>query len=318
MEKDFVELNTSVEEFLLALLEKNPHNRMAFELLMAHYLAVGRPDGVAAWLPRLKDFSYPGIPRLYQEAAIIQARSTGKRPVVPGYELDAAVLARADQFASLAAGRGAKKGRRRRLLQRVLAIPTSSIGLSAFRDGDSMRWILDRAARLARRILHGSGESRYGLILAATVAALVAATAWAVWDRRPDVDGAVAVPRPPRISPDYSGIVIPPNIAPLNFTVQERGRRFLVRIRAEMGEPIEVVSGGPAITIPPTQWRRLLQANRGHDLEIEVYAEAASRWERYQRFVNRIAQEESTAISSTVSSAPFTTAGVRRPSINAT
>ena len=48
---------------------------------------------------KLKDFSYPAIPRLYQEAAIIHARSTGKRPVIPGYELDAAVLASADQFA---------------------------------------------------------------------------------------------------------------------------------------------------------------------------------------------------------------------------
>jgi len=110
VEKDFVELNTSVEEFLLALLEKNSRNRMAFELLMAHYLAVGRPDGVAAWLPKLKDFSYPAIPRLYQEAAIIHARSTGKRPVIPGYELDAAVRARADQFASLAAGARSREG----------------------------------------------------------------------------------------------------------------------------------------------------------------------------------------------------------------
>jgi hypothetical protein len=108
--KDYVALDTSVEQFLQMLWERNPHNRMAFELLMAHYLAVGRPDGVAAWLPKLKDFSYPGIPRLYQEAAIIHARTSGIRPVIPGYELDAAVLARADQFARLTAAARNREG----------------------------------------------------------------------------------------------------------------------------------------------------------------------------------------------------------------
>lgn len=155
-----------------------------------------------------------------------------------------------------------------------------------------MRWILDRFARLARRIRHSSSKPSYGLILAVTVAALVAAAAWAVWSGVPDIDGAVAIPRGPRISPDYSGIVIPPNIAPLNFTIQEPGRRFVVRIGAETGEPIEVVSRRSAIVIPPAQWRRLLQANRGRDLEIEVHAEVETGWQRYQRFVNRIAQED--------------------------
>ena len=33
-------------------------------------------------------------------------------------------------------------------------------------------------------------------------------------------EGIVRVPRPPVISPDYTGVVIPPNMAPLNFTVR--------------------------------------------------------------------------------------------------
>jgi hypothetical protein len=115
--KDYVELNTSVEAFLQALLERNPHNRMAFELLMAHYLAVGRPDGVVAWLPRLKDFAYPGIPRLYQEAAVIHAQTSGQRLVISGHELDAAVLARAERFARLAA----EAQNRERAIQAALA-----------------------------------------------------------------------------------------------------------------------------------------------------------------------------------------------------
>ena len=32
--------------------------------------------------------------------------------------------------------------------------------------------------------------------------------------------------------PDYSGIVIPPNVAPLNLKVRESGRKFCLRLRA--------------------------------------------------------------------------------------
>ena len=102
-ERDFVDLNTGVEEFLLALLERNPRNRMALELLMAHYLIIGRPDGVVAAFPQLEDLAYTRMPRHYQEAAAIQSRSTGVRRAVSGCELDGAVLARAGQFASIVA-----------------------------------------------------------------------------------------------------------------------------------------------------------------------------------------------------------------------
>ena len=63
-----------------------------------------------------------------------------------------------------------------------------------------------------------------------TAAVLVAMSAIAVggWrligPGRPAVDDAEDVPRPPRISPDYLGITLPPNIAPLNFVVHEDAR----------------------------------------------------------------------------------------------
>lgn len=133
-------------------------------------------------------------------------------------------------------------------------------------------------------------KTRY-LVLVALAAAIAVGTAWAVWRRPPNVARAVAISRRPQIQPDYAGVVIPPNIAPLNFAIQERGRRFLVRIGSEAGEPIELVSRSARIAIPPARWRRLLEANRGRELEIEVYAEVASRWQRYQSVVNQIAEE---------------------------
>jgi len=68
MATDFCEPVRSVEEDLLALLEVNPRNRMAFEYLMAVYLLDGRLDRVAENIHRLDDLGYEGLPRHYAEA----------------------------------------------------------------------------------------------------------------------------------------------------------------------------------------------------------------------------------------------------------
>jgi hypothetical protein len=91
LDKDRVAFVGSEEGMLLALLERNPHNKMAFELLMGFYLRAGRPEKVVANLTRLKDFSYPRVPHHYQEAWVIHTDSS------PEFELDPEVLRRAQQ-----------------------------------------------------------------------------------------------------------------------------------------------------------------------------------------------------------------------------
>ncbi|MHB8898316.1 MAG: DUF6057 family protein, partial [Thermoguttaceae bacterium] len=61
----------TVDEFLQALLDRNPRNKMAFDLLMAFYLSAPYPDKVAENLSRLKEFGYVTVPRHYQEAWVI-------------------------------------------------------------------------------------------------------------------------------------------------------------------------------------------------------------------------------------------------------
>jgi tetratricopeptide (TPR) repeat protein len=102
--RDSIVRETRAEEFLQILLEQNPHNKMAFELLMAHYLCEGRPDKAVENLPRLKDFSYSRVPRYYQEALVIHTLSTGRPPRSPGFEIDPAVLQRAEGFRRIVAG----------------------------------------------------------------------------------------------------------------------------------------------------------------------------------------------------------------------
>lgn len=129
-------------------------------------------------------------------------------------------------------------------------------------------------------------------LIAAAVLLAAAAISWLLWPAdRPDAN-AEAVFRQPIVAPDYSDIVLPPNIAPLNFVVREEGRHFFVRLSGQTGESIEIASSSPSIAIPLRPWRRLLQANRGQTLQIDVFAQSAGKWRRYQTIVNRIADDE--------------------------
>jgi hypothetical protein len=97
-------------------------------------------------------------------------------------------------------------------------------------------------------------------------------------------ESPVAVARAPRITPDYAGIVIPPNIAPLNFRIDEPGRRYAARIHSDSGEPIEVLGKAGEID--------LLRANVGKELSVDVYVKTEDgKWNQYQTIRNRIAEE---------------------------
>lgn len=109
------------------------------------------------------------------------------------------------------------------------------------------------------------------------------------------------VDRAPKLRPDYGGVVLPPNIAPLNFAIQEPGTRYFVRVHAPHGEPIELSGKSPEIRIPPRPWHRMLRNNRGGTLHLDVFvrpgptAQAKSEpgpWQRFARVTSTIAQED--------------------------
>ncbi len=133
-----------------------------------------------------------------------------------------------------------------------------------------------------------------GSFLTTPLALLAFAAAWSVGacrDKTPEP--IVTVPRPPQITPDYAGIVIPPNIAPLNFVIHEPGRKYQVTIHSATGEAIEVVSKTGEIVIPLNRWRDLLTHNAGKELCIDICAKTdAGTWSRYQTIVNTIAAEK--------------------------
>ncbi len=107
------------------------------------------------------------------------------------------------------------------------------------------------------------------------------------------IDRYTFIGRGPSIRPDYCGTVIPPNIAPLNFLVQESGSHYCVRIYSKQGEPIEVFSRSPKIVIPEDSWHELLNMNRGEQLYFDVFVKTRNdRWDRFSTITNKIACED--------------------------
>ncbi len=98
--------------------------------------------------------------------------------------------------------------------------------------------------------------------------------------------------RVPALYPDYAGITIPPNIAPLNFFIQEPGERFNVVIRGEEGSPIRLSNSKASVRIPARPWGQLLRANAGKLLNVEIQAEQAGAWHSFAAITNTVAREE--------------------------
>ena len=93
------------------------------------------------------------------------------------------------------------------------------------------------------------------------------------------------------IYPDYNGVTIPPNIAPLNFQIQENGEKF--RVVCGAGEnQIKVENRDGCISFPMKDWKRLLDKNRGGEFIFEISVNKDGQWHTFKKLVNRIAQQE--------------------------
>src|SRR4030042_2430082 len=121
--------------------------------------------------------------------------------------------------------------------------------------------------------LHKTRKAK--LIYAIIVCALIAVSLlYACRGRKVTITQYSSIDRPAKIQPDYTGSVIPPNIAPLNFIIQQDGAGYFVRIYSEKGKPIEIFTKRPVILIPKRAWFELLDLNRGRQLNMDVYVES--------------------------------------------
>ena len=93
----------------------------------------------------------------------------------------------------------------------------------------------------------------------------------------------------PAIFPDYCDVVIPLNIAPLNFKVVDDPEKTEASIEGA-NEKIRI-RGNYKIIIPPKKWQRLLKNNSGRSLKVTLFARREGKWNKYKPFSINIKSE---------------------------
>ena len=95
----------------------------------------------------------------------------------------------------------------------------------------------------------------------------------------------------PAIFPDYNGVVIPPNMAPLNFALddQDAGSRAVFSFG---GQQFEVKGEKGSIVIPPSKWKNLLESAAGDSIQVTVQVKQGNEWVAYSPFTIRVAPEK--------------------------
>jgi len=91
------------------------------------------------------------------------------------------------------------------------------------------------------------------------------------------------------IYPDYRDVIIPPNIAPLNFMVIDSAASEFV---AEVGDIVCGATEDGKFDIDTTAWRRLLSDSKGKEVRVNVYAHRGDGWVRQPAFSFQVAEED--------------------------
>ena len=90
--------------------------------------------------------------------------------------------------------------------------------------------------------------------------------------------------------PDYTDIMIPTNIAPLNFLLRNDADAMQVTLKGESKE-IQLSFGKKAI-FPLNLWESLLEQEVGNRLQITVVARIKGKWLRYPSFYWQVVPEK--------------------------
>jgi hypothetical protein len=104
----------------------------------------------------------------------------------------------------------------------------------------------------------------------------------------------------PRLDPDYSDITIPPNIAPLNFIIKEKGTAYFVKFSSGSGTEIELASGSGKIQIPQRKWKKMLQNSAGKNIKIDIFSkDGDGKWTNLKPLLIKLLQNQLIHISIT-------------------
>lgn len=112
---------------------------------------------------------------------------------------------------------------------------------------------------------------------------------------RPDAEVPTAstpVEEQAAIYPDYRDITIPPNIAPLNLQVKSEGTAFVGQLSCNGTNLVAAAGEDGKLAFDPEDWRKLLNAARGKDISVRLYAERNGSWISFPAYKITVAPEE--------------------------
>ncbi len=92
-----------------------------------------------------------------------------------------------------------------------------------------------------------------------------------------------------KIFPDYKGVVIPPNISPLDFKILNDGERYVTTISGEKAGTITV--RGCDVKLPSKEWKALVEANKGSDIVYTVNVKRKGEWLKLAQFKGTVAED---------------------------
>ena len=95
----------------------------------------------------------------------------------------------------------------------------------------------------------------------------------------------------PVLYPDYRGVTVPPNIAPLNFRVEAAGSEFVAAVSAGGRQMVAAADGKHAFRFDEQEWHALLQAAAGDSLSVRLYARREGGWVSFPAFAVYVARE---------------------------
>lgn len=86
----------------------------------------------------------------------------------------------------------------------------------------------------------------------------------------------------PPIYPDYTGITIPCNIAPLNFLLRNTPEAVEVKLKGDTKELL--IRDSYKVQFAERPWRNLLEAEKGNKITVQIKAKTKTGWIQYAPF----------------------------------
>ncbi len=104
-------------------------------------------------------------------------------------------------------------------------------------------------------------------------------------------DNVERVASMPPIFPDYVGVTIPVEIAPLNFAVvPANGEADRVDVTVKGADGNELHTNGEFAKFDIDKWHKLTAGNKGKELTVTVCAKIAGKWVQYDDFTISVSQ----------------------------